>query len=537
MVNKLIVFCFLLTSVQCFSQNPQLIIYNTIPGAEKSKTFKLSVNGREIFVEKFKDISYARFAFSDEAKLEVNIFQSFDKYTLSPISYQIPSKRTGNAISFTLDRPRKLIFQMEGVKEKLFIFADAPEVNVPKLKDKEVSNLKDYVTDATGKILQTKQIQAAIDQISAKGGGTLFVPNGKYLTGTFVMKKNVTLYLESGAIIQGSGNLNDYNDNGDNKSGNVIWGKGALVYFDKADNARIMGRGVIAMQGTKIKNETGQKIRICNIRESHNSGIYDIIIRDSGGFTIHILHSNNVIMKGYKIINDLSLVNEDGTDPDGCNGVVIDDVFMYTSDDAIAVKADHRICENITVKNCVFWTVKSALKVGSDPAYGARSILFQNNDIVYADRALALYVGKGFIENVKFIDNKSEFIGGNAKRQLIVFQVSNSKENHKEINRRGIGYIDGVEVINYTAYQQSQNKSLVSGTIAANGAVHKVSNVLFKNLMIEGKHIRSAAEANMIVNSKELPKDPNLTFRQIKEMLQNGERQNAEVTTENIVFE
>ena len=76
---------------------------------------------------------------------------------------------------------------------------------------------------------------------------------------------------------------------------------------------------------------------------------------------------------------------------------------------------------------------------------------------------------KGFIEDVKFIDNKSEFIGGNAKRQLIVFQVSNAKEDHPEANKKGVGYIKNVEVINYTAYRKSENQSLVSGTVTKDG--------------------------------------------------------------------
>ncbi|MDP4189674.1 MAG: glycosyl hydrolase family 28 protein, partial [Bacteroidota bacterium] len=314
---------------------------------------------------------------------------------------------------------------------------------------------------------------------------------------------------ESGAIIQGSGNLKDYNDMGANKSGMVTEGKGALIYFNKADNAHVTGQGVIAMAGTKIKTETGQKIRICNFIECNNSGISDVIIRDSGGFNIHILNSSNITMKGYKIINDLSLPNEDGTDPDGCNGVVVDNVFMYTSDDAIAVKADSRLCQNILVKNCVFWTKKSALKVGSDPYLGARNIVFQNNNVVHADRALALYSGCGGIENVKFIDNKSEFIGGDAKRQLIVFQVSNAKENNSEQNRRGIGFIKNVEVINYTAFQKSENKSIISGTVSSKGIIHKVSNVLFKNMVIEGKHCFNAEDADMVLSPKKLPTDPN----------------------------
>ncbi|HEX7905380.1 MAG TPA: glycosyl hydrolase family 28 protein [Chitinophagaceae bacterium] len=516
--------------------NDGLITYVTTPGAVKSETYTVFINGKEVFVEKFKDISYARFAFTGKIELEVKVSQNFERYKLSPLSYNIPSQKKGNTISFSLAQPRKLIFQLEGVAEKLFVFADVPEENAPRLKDRNVINLLDFVTDKEGNKIQTKELQKAIDQTSRQKG-ILYVPNGKYLTGTFVIKKDVTLYLESGALIQGSGNINDYNDNGDNKTGKVTTARGALIYFDKADNAKIMGRGVIAMAGTKIKTETGQKIRICNMRECRNAGIYDVIIRDSGGFTIHILHSSGITMKGYKIINDLSLPNEDGTDPDGCDNVTVDDVFMYTSDDAIAVKADHRLCQNITVKNGVFWTVKSALKVGSDPYFGARNISFINNDVVHADRALALYSGKGPIEDVKFIDNKSEFVGGNAKRQLIVFQVSNSKEDNEDVERRGVGYIKGVQVINYTAYEQSQNKSLISGTIARDGSLHKVSDVLFKNLVIEGKHCLSAEDAKIILAPTELPVDPNVPPKEIEKMKKTISLERPLTATENIRFQ
>ena len=536
-MKRILLFLFTICLLQQgLGADGKLITYATTPGAEISRTYSLFVNGKEVFVEKFKDISYARFAFSGAARLEVKVAAPFGQYTLSPKSYNIPSRKKESSISFSLDRPCKLILQLEGIAEKLFVLTDEPEVNPPRLGDKNVTNLLDYVTDNSGKELQTTKLQTAIDKVSQKGG-ILFVPNGKYLTGTFVMRKNVTLYLQDGALIQGSGTLNDYNDNGDNKSGKVNAGRGALIYFDRADNAKIMGRGVIAMQGTKIKTETGQKIRLCNMRQCSNAGIYDVILRDAGGFTIHMQNSSNLTMKGYKIINDLSLPNEDGTDPDGCNGVVVDDVFMYTSDDAIAVKADHQICENVTVKNCVFWTIKSALKVGSDPYFGARNIVFQNNDVVHADRALALYSGKGFIEDVKFIDNKSEFIGGNAKRQLIVFQVSDAKEDHPEANKKGVGYIKNVEVINYTAYRKSENQSLVSGTVTKEGTVHTVSNVLFKNLVIEGKHCLSAEDAGMVLAPRELPQDPNLPAKELRKIQKEITLAKALNAVENIRFE
>ena len=206
-MKRILLFLFTVCLLQQgWGADGKLITYATTPGAEMSRTYSLFVNGKEVFVEKFKDISYARFAFSGAVRLEVKMATSFGQYTLSPKSYNIPSQKNENSISFSLDRPRKLILQLEGIAEKLFILADAPEVDVPRLGDKNVTNLLDYLSDRSGTKLQTKELQTAIDKVSQKGG-VLFVPNGKYLTGTFVMRKNVTLYLQDGALIQGSGEL------------------------------------------------------------------------------------------------------------------------------------------------------------------------------------------------------------------------------------------------------------------------------------------------------------------------------------------
>ena len=45
---------------------------------------------------------------------------------------------------------------------------------------------------------QTAQqtIQAAVDACTVAGGGRVIVPIGQFLSGTIVLKSNVTLYLE-----------------------------------------------------------------------------------------------------------------------------------------------------------------------------------------------------------------------------------------------------------------------------------------------------------------------------------------------------
>ena len=55
-----------------------------------------------------------------------------------------------------------------------------------------------------GKTLNTATIQAAVDDCAGKGGGTVLVPAGVWLTGSIGLKSQVTLRLEAGAVLRGS---------------------------------------------------------------------------------------------------------------------------------------------------------------------------------------------------------------------------------------------------------------------------------------------------------------------------------------------
>jgi len=61
-----------------------------------------------------------------------------------------------------------------------------------------------------GKTLNTISIQKAIDECNKLGGGRVIFPAGKYLSGTIVIKNNVTLQLNKDALLLGSINIEDY---------------------------------------------------------------------------------------------------------------------------------------------------------------------------------------------------------------------------------------------------------------------------------------------------------------------------------------
>ena len=52
--------------------------------------------------------------------------------------------------------------------------------------------LYEVITD--GSSLDTGALQAAIDACAARGGGTVYVPAGRYRTGTLYFRDNITSY-------------------------------------------------------------------------------------------------------------------------------------------------------------------------------------------------------------------------------------------------------------------------------------------------------------------------------------------------------
>jgi len=72
-----------------------------------------------------------------------------------------------------------------------------------------VFNVRHFGAAGNGKARDTQAIQKTIDVCHAARGGTVYFPAGEYLTGTIVLKSNVTLYLHVSATILGSEQMAD----------------------------------------------------------------------------------------------------------------------------------------------------------------------------------------------------------------------------------------------------------------------------------------------------------------------------------------
>src|ERR1035437_7048169 len=78
-----------------------------------------------------------------------------------------------------------------------FKMAELKPIKFPKNK----VCITDFGAVGNGIVDNTDAFAKAIDAVTVKGGGTVIVPQGQWLTGPIVFKSNINLHLEKGALI------------------------------------------------------------------------------------------------------------------------------------------------------------------------------------------------------------------------------------------------------------------------------------------------------------------------------------------------
>ncbi len=237
-------------------------------------------------------------------------------------------------------------------------------------------DVRDFGAKADGQTLCTQAIQAAIDKCAGVGGGTVYLPPGRFLSGTIYMKSGVTLHLDSGCTLLGSKNLNDfpptvpafrsYTDNYTDKS---------LIYGEKLERIAITGRGVLDGQGAAFKGP--YKVRPYMIRfiECRDVAVEGVTILNSPMWVQHYLACDDVRVSGITVRSHVN-ANNDGIDIDSCRRVTITGCNIDSGDDAVVLKScSARPCQDVVVSGCVLRSTCNALKMGTESNGGFQNVV------------------------------------------------------------------------------------------------------------------------------------------------------------------
>lgn len=294
------------------------------------------------------------------------------------------------------------------------------------------SYCRDYDVTGFGAIndgitLNTNIIQAAIDYINENGGGRLVFDSGVYITGTIYIKSGVILHLQKNAELRGSGNPFHYWDK------YFEWT--AVILAVKQQNVGITGEGTINAMGYDNANNLVELIhkrvvndaltydrpvarRTSNIvfGECENVIVRGITLRDPSGWTLVANQCRNMMIDSIRI-NSTAYWNNDGIDIVDCDGVDIRNSLINASDDALCFKSHDatKICQNVTVENCVVRSSASGLKFGTVSRGGFKNFKVTNLKVhdTYRSAITIQAVDGGLVENI-IIDGVEAKNVGNA---------------------------------------------------------------------------------------------------------------------------
>lgn len=312
----------------------------------------------------------------------------------------------------------------------------------------DIINIRGFGAKADGKTSNTTVIKKAIDKLSANGGGTLFFPAGTYLTGPIVLKSNITIDIEAGAIIKFTDDMSEYTPFVEMRyEGVVMKSFSPLFYAYEQENITIKGEGTIDGNGEKWwygtftlegahkddafreelegyqqmwekenpgftveensdwKRTLGKRFFRPSLIQPYKCKDFKVdgvTIINSPFWTINPEFCENVSILGVTI-NNPDAPNTDGINPSSCRNVIIANCHITVGDDCITLKSGRDLqgrqyatpCENITITNCVMLAGHGGVVIGSEMSGDVRKVTISNCVFDGTDRGIRLKSTRG----------------------------------------------------------------------------------------------------------------------------------------------
>lgn len=205
-----------------------------------------------------------------------------------------------------------------------------------------------------GKTLNTLAFQNAIFYLRSfadKGGAQLYVPSGRWLTGSFNLTSHLTLFLERGAVILGSQDssqwqvvdpLPSYGRGIDLPGGrhrSLINGFELKDVVITGDNGTIDGQGFIWWEWFCSSSLNYSRPHLVELENSTGIVISNLTFLNPPAWTIHPIYCSNVHVQNIKVYAPSNSPYTNGIVPDSSTDVCIEDCHVSVGYDAITLKS------------------------------------------------------------------------------------------------------------------------------------------------------------------------------------------------------
>lgn len=404
---------------------------------------------------------------------------------------------------------------------------------------KKIYDIRDFGAIGDNKTLNTKAIQSTIDACHLAGGGVVRIQNGIYISGTIILKSNVTLEVSANTTLLGSDNPNDYLsiDPFVDATGQLR-GK-CLVGAIEAQNIAIIGKGTIDGQGhlftPKKVEETLQrlgekeKVSQLDLKESvlYDGGkvrkfdrpflvrlvrsstilLKDIHLRQPAAWTLHFFQCDHFEVDKIDIHSHANQ-NNDAIDIDSSTNGLIKNCTIDSGDDAICFKSTSpKPTQNIKVIHCKIKSEWGAIKFGTESMGDFRDIIVKDCFIhdTRGGGIKILSVDGANINNVLINNIKMENV-----EMPIFIRLGERGLVYRDAPKQPVGTINNVTISNITAVSRKLQDCRVkptTGFFFTGTPNHKIGNINLKNIKITLPGGGTEADNAIIVpeNEREYP--------------------------------
>ncbi|URD82042.1 Glycosyl hydrolases family 28, partial [Musa troglodytarum] len=284
-----------------------------------------------------------------------------------------------------------------------------------------VASLTDFGGVGDGVTSNTAAFAAAVANLSKvayDGGAMLVVPAGRWLTGPFSLTSHFTLFLDHDAVILATQDINEWpiidplpsygrgRDSAGGRYSNLIMGYNLTDVVITGNNGTIDGQGETWWKMFRNKELSYTRGYLIEFMYCIQVLISNITLVNSPSWNVHPVYSSHVIVSGITILAPVNSPNTDGINPDSSSNVRIEDCYIVSGDDCIAIKSgwdEYGIAFNMPSKHIVIRRLtcisptSAVIALGSEMSGGIQDVRAEDITAINSESGVRIKttIGRG----------------------------------------------------------------------------------------------------------------------------------------------